>query len=298
MTIWNDQFNSIWIDELIYQANVLGQRSDTGFKKSGFIAALAKLNQSPGLKKPFSMPQLRSRNEVKIGEFSIVHKMATSSGMGWEDTTCRVICTDTTWEAFFAQNSNPKVKKWQNKTFPLYHKCCELYAKTLATGNMTISSAQPYQSQNFESNSFSDDDGYGGSYNTDSRTKAPDNEPEDRQQPSTMHKRPLPASSEDDTLKPNISLASRIVAVFEKYDKTAEEEMKLLSKLVNAPTSAPSELSHSERALLLLQSEFTSRLSTDDLAIAFEVMENPVKATMFLRMEGELMRQIRALERA
>ncbi|CAK5108635.1 unnamed protein product [Aphanomyces euteiches] len=104
MTIWNDVLDKIWIDELLHQANVLGQRSDTGFKKCAFLAALSKLNQSPGLKKPFTMAQLRSRNEVKKGEFSIVHKMATASGMGWEDSTCRVICTGTTWDAYFEEN--------------------------------------------------------------------------------------------------------------------------------------------------------------------------------------------------
>ena len=93
MTIWSDALDTIWIDELIHQANVLGQRSDTGLKKAAFTAALVKLNRAQGLKAQFTMAQLRSRNEVKKAEFMIVHKMATTSGMGWEDENCRVVCT-------------------------------------------------------------------------------------------------------------------------------------------------------------------------------------------------------------
>ncbi|KAG9408297.1 hypothetical protein AC1031_021537 [Aphanomyces cochlioides] len=301
MTIWNDYLDAIWLNELLYQVNVLGQRSDTGFKKSAFSAALSKLNHTPGLNKPFTMAQLRSRNEVKKVEFSIVHKMASAFGMGWEDSTCRVVCTDTTWEAYFAENTNPKVKKWQNKSFPLYHKCCELYGKNLATGNMALSSNQPNTSCPSAAAIFSDDDDIDGNISPDSSNEDINgqNGYNSDNTSARLKRRPPPLPVEIHT-KRNKSLASRMTNVFEKYEATAEQELKLLANLVQ-PQPVSSILSSSERALILLQSEFADQITTDDLAIAFEVMENPMNASLFLHMEGEaryvwLMRQIRVLK--
>ncbi|CAK4186151.1 unnamed protein product [Aphanomyces euteiches] len=293
MTIWNDVLDKIWIDELLHQANVLGQRSDTGFKKCAFLAALSKLNQSPGLKKPFTMAQLRSRNEVKKGEFSIVHKMATASGMGWQDSTCRVICTGTTWDAYFEENKNPKVKKWQNKTFPLYHKCCELYGKTLATGSMVFSTVGTNERHQAAATvCMSDDDDFSFSREWVSRDDETDQIPNDDVgnydgEASDRRKRPSP-SPEIISNKRNKSLASKM---------TAEQELKILAHLVKPPEETV-QLSVSERALLILQEDFGAKLTTDDMAIAFEVMENSTKARLFLHMQGEvrdvwLRRQIR-----
>ncbi|KAH9078494.1 hypothetical protein Ae201684P_019579 [Aphanomyces euteiches] len=248
MTIWNDVLDKIWIDELLHQANVLGQRSDTGFKKCAFLAALSKLNQSPGLKKPFTMAQLRSRNEVKKGEFSIVHKMATASGMGWEDSTCRVICTGTTWDAYFEENKKPSFSR-------------EWVSRDDETGQIP-------------NDDVGNDDG----------------------EASDRRKRPSP-SPEITSNKRNKSLASKMVNVFERYEETAEQELKILAHLVKPPEETV-QLSVSERALLILQEDFGAKLTTDDMAIAFEVMENSTKARLFLHMQGEvrdvwLRRQIR-----
>lgn len=89
---------------------------------------------------------------------------------------------------------------------------------------------------------------------------------------------------------------------FERYEETAEQELKLLASLVNPQVDIDT-LSPSERALIVLQTELDTSLTTNDLAIAFEVMENPTKATLFLKMQDDvrlvwLMRQIRAQDKA
>ncbi|CAK4476952.1 unnamed protein product [Aphanomyces euteiches] len=307
MTIWNDDLDKIWMDELINQANVMGQRSDSGFKKAAFMAALAKLNKAPGLKQPFNLKQLRSRNDVMKGEFSMVHKMVNTSGMGWEEATCRVVCITTTWDAFFANGANPKTIIWRNKSFPLYHKCCELYAKTLATGNVVISTTGVDTSGDSRGNIVIREDECSDTNENYADTNGSRDEPDisDISDPVRRSRRPAPDDDIDSkSIKKSRSLAQSMVQVFEKYEETASEELEILKALVPRPSSNlplhTEVLSPSERTLLILQDEFTDNISTDDMAAAFEVMENTTRASLFLHMRGEvrfvwLMRQIRAL---
>ncbi|ETW04846.1 hypothetical protein H310_03969 [Aphanomyces invadans] len=123
---------------MIHQANVLGKRSNNGFKKEAWVAALAKLNEVPDC--AFTMLQLKSRNTAIKERFSLLSRMANASGMRWERSRSLVVCVSTTWDAFLA-GKGKDMERWKNKPFPLYDLCEVLYEGTLATGVYAQSSS-------------------------------------------------------------------------------------------------------------------------------------------------------------
>ncbi|KAG9406917.1 hypothetical protein AC1031_003243 [Aphanomyces cochlioides] len=147
---------------------------------------------------------------------------------------------------------------------------------------MALSSNQPNTSCPSAAAIFSDDDDIDGNISPDSSNEDINgqNGYNSDNTRARLKRRPPPLPVEIDT-KRNKSLASRMT----NFNLSQHRRF----------------LSSSERALILLQSEFADQITTDDLAIAFEVMENPMKASLFLHMEGEarfvwLMRQIRVLK--
>ncbi|CAK4685840.1 unnamed protein product [Aphanomyces euteiches] len=141
MTLWTEELDKIWLNEMIHQAHVLGKTSNTGFKKEAWRAALDNLNKTPECS--FKMEQLKSRHTNLKAAFSVVSKMANTSGMSFERSTCRVECLTTTWDAFLLGKSDD-IKKWKNKPFPLYDLCERLYHGTLAQGAYVVSSASSF----------------------------------------------------------------------------------------------------------------------------------------------------------
>ncbi|CAK4609266.1 unnamed protein product [Aphanomyces euteiches] len=204
-----------------------------------------------------------------------------------------------------SNGANLKTTIWRNMSFPLYHKCCELYAKTLATGNVVISTTGV--DTDSRGNIVISEDECSDTNENYADTNCSRDEPDisDISDPVRRSRRPAPDDDIDGkSIKKSRSLAQSMVQVFEKYEETASEELEILKALVPRPSSNlplhTEILSPSERALLILQDEFTDNISTDDMAAAFEVMENTTKASLFLHMRGEvrfvwLMRQIRAL---
>ncbi|KAF8871548.1 Myb/SANT-like DNA-binding domain-containing protein [Infundibulicybe gibba] len=55
------------------------------------------------------------------------------SGFGWNDTLCIVTASDEVWDAVL--KSNPNLKKWRKKPFPLYDDMHDLVVGTVATGD-------------------------------------------------------------------------------------------------------------------------------------------------------------------
>ncbi|CAK4181663.1 unnamed protein product [Aphanomyces euteiches] len=131
MTLWTQELDQVRLNEMIHQANVLGKRSNSGFKKEAWAAALKKLNMKTNCS--FTMPQLKSHNATMREHYSIISTMSDASGMGWESERCMVVCLDTTWDAYLATKPK-KYQQWKNKPFPLFHLCESFYKGTLATG--------------------------------------------------------------------------------------------------------------------------------------------------------------------
>ncbi|ETV86767.1 hypothetical protein H257_01850 [Aphanomyces astaci] len=70
MGIWTDELDKTWLEELVHQAVVLGNKSNSGFKKEAWTA-------------------LKSRYDTIKGMYGVVVKLANSSG--W-DGVIKVPC--------------------------------------------------------------------------------------------------------------------------------------------------------------------------------------------------------------
>ncbi|CAK4645709.1 unnamed protein product [Aphanomyces euteiches] len=155
MGIWNDELDKAWLKELVHQAIVLGKRSHSGYKKEAWIATLKVLNI--GRELPFTIQQLKSRHDIIKGAYSVIAKIANSSGMGWESTTCRVECQSTTWEAFLQDKPN-QWGSWRSKPFPQFEYCEALFGRTLARGLNVVSSVPTATNVEFEMKEESSDE--------------------------------------------------------------------------------------------------------------------------------------------
>ena len=90
-------------------------------------------------------------------------------------------------------------------------------------------------------------------------------------------------------------MASKLSSDFASIQDSARKELELLTEALRSEKKNDAETS--EKAVHVLQREFCDILTVDDMVFAFEVMENSMRAAMFLCMEGThrhawLMRQI------
>ena len=111
-----DVGDQAWVNELIHQANVLGKRTQNGFKTEAWKACVAKLKES-GLTR--TVEQLKERfryvsqtllcyivfiKEITIqlkNRFAVYYHLNNKSGWGWDDAT--------------HTPTNPDDKAWEEK---------------------------------------------------------------------------------------------------------------------------------------------------------------------------------------
>ncbi|RLO05139.1 hypothetical protein DYB28_009058 [Aphanomyces astaci] len=65
MGIWTDELDKTWLEELVYQAVVMGKKSHSGFKREAWSEVLKKLNNTHNLER--TMAQLKSRYDTIKG---------------------------------------------------------------------------------------------------------------------------------------------------------------------------------------------------------------------------------------
>ncbi|KAG9414975.1 hypothetical protein AC1031_008392 [Aphanomyces cochlioides] len=292
MVLWNDELDKLWFNELIRQFGQVGKRANSGYKKEAWKAALKALNDGSDV--VFTQSQLRSRHDILKKTFRVVSSMANASGMGFEAETCKVVASDEGWEIFLRGKSN-EVKKWRGKSFPCHFLCHALFNGTLSTGAFSISSGQiaseglrilsspqfrgfdevendyePTQESQQSSQSFDLEQQAKESQNTSDNLSK-------RRAPSTV----IPGKRQ------RSSLGSRMIQEMKETKEMVHEQASQMTRaLLDNACGVSSHLTPSEKAVNVLQDEFQRSLDEEDLVLAFEVMENPTKAAMFLQMKG------------
>ena len=111
MVLWTAELDTLWLEELVAQTQLLGKRARSGYKKEAWVAALKKINKDRF--PPFKMSQLKSRHDAIKGMYGVISSIINTSGMGWEASTCRVLCTDSTWDHFLA-GKPPSYRVWKS----------------------------------------------------------------------------------------------------------------------------------------------------------------------------------------
>ncbi|KAH9117254.1 hypothetical protein AeMF1_008950 [Aphanomyces euteiches] len=287
MTLWTDELDTIWINEMIHQANVLGKRSNCGFKKEAWLSALAKLNDHPGCK--FNMMQLKSRNTTLKEKFSLVWSMANASGMGFERSRSLVVCISTTWDAFL-QGKSEEIKKWQNKPFPLFTLCEVLYAGSLAKGKHVLSSTTPISRTHYcDAGSDEEDTTIQENANDQDESDA-SNEPTDDAQHGTGLQPEKRRRVSDDYSSPKRlrqSAATVLANELRSQSENIAKELAVFSKAIVAPSSKNMD-NTVELAIGILQTDFEFLMEEDDMLKAIDVLAISQKAKLFLKLQGSL----------
>ncbi|RHY60489.1 hypothetical protein DYB38_004383 [Aphanomyces astaci] len=277
MTIWNDELDAVWINEMIHQANVLGKRSNSGFKKEAWATALSKLNAVPD--SAFTMLQLKSRNTTIKERFSLLWRMANASGMGWERSRALVVCVSTTWDAFLVGKSKD-MARWKNKPFPLYDLCEVLYKGTPAKGTHAQSSTSMTTTVSVDDAEIEDVE----------RGLPSDHSDDDGNNISTCDtassKRPCP-DSDSPPRRVRRSAASMMANELKAQSESISKELAMFATALqgNSDNSGSTDV---EAALEILQDEFDSTLDENEMLKAIDVLATEVKAKVFMRLRGTL----------
>ncbi|KAF0702894.1 hypothetical protein AaE_015646 [Aphanomyces astaci] len=295
---WTDEKDATWMTEMIHQVVVLGKCANSGFTKEAWQAALSKLNIEHRVN--YTKVQLKARNAEMKKQYAQVSQMVHTSGIGFDAATCRFLCTEGSWQHFL-EGKPRRWALWETKRFPQYLHCQQLYDGTLATGDSIENGDDQHSDANID-NDVAD---------MDFMDNISDNSEASLVELSSGKpaKRRVRASGAGLSKRVRPSFTSTTTAQLKQLQDYGHHEM---SVFVNAlkdnvlPTTShgmhdASPYAASEMALDRLQSDFGAILSLDDIVIAFEVMEDLKKATLFLRMSGEvpevwLKRQILSLK--
>ncbi|KAG9410810.1 hypothetical protein AC1031_018833 [Aphanomyces cochlioides] len=306
MTLWTDELDTIWINEMIHQANVLGKRSNSGFKKEAWTAALAKLNAAVEPGSAFTMLQLKTRNTSLKEKFSVVWSMANSSGMGFERSRSLVVCISTTWDDFLAGKSD-EIKKWKNRPFPLFDLCEVLYSGSLARGKHVLSTNMPItqtptiwnNSDDDASNQVSDLDENQengpmhanfsskvfdqGAYHDQDNHDSPHYSNTDRRH--SKRRRTTQEESPPKRVRP--SSATVLASELRSQNGSLSKELHIFSKALMGENVDGSE-SKVEMAISCLQDEFEGLLEDEETLTAIDVLAIESNAKIFLKLKGSL----------
>ncbi|ETV67532.1 hypothetical protein H257_16263 [Aphanomyces astaci] len=304
MTPWTQELDQVWLNEMIHQANVLGKRSNSGFKKEAWGEALKKLNLKPGCS--FTMAQLKSHNATLREQYSIISTMAEASGMGWESDRCLVVCLDTTWDAYLSTKPK-KYQQWKNKPFPLFHLCESLYKGTLATGkgSRVAGSLQKRTSSTVSEDGHSDTNAdmlpvvdfgqhvprpyFDLDYSdNDEVVTTNDGLPSPLAHEQSSSRRAPPSPRSPPPKRHRGSLGGDMLAEMKKQKEETATQFDLLCGLLqSSPKTASKELTRTEQAVGILQSEFAS-MPMQRLVAACDVFEIESNASVFLQLKGDL----------
>ncbi|KAH9168344.1 hypothetical protein AeNC1_017945, partial [Aphanomyces euteiches] len=113
--------------------------ANSGFKREAWIAALLKLNSTHNIK--YNVQKFKARHAELKKQYSTVSQMVKTSGIGFESSTCRFVCTEGSW-SHFLRDKPKKWSLWETKRFPQYPLCQALYDGTLATGEFVCASTE------------------------------------------------------------------------------------------------------------------------------------------------------------
>ncbi|KAG9404784.1 hypothetical protein AC1031_004989 [Aphanomyces cochlioides] len=289
---WSEDKDTTWMTEMVYQVVVLGKRANSGFKKEAWQAALTKLNLEHNVN--YTKVQLKARNAEMKKMYAQVSQIVTTSGIGFESSTCRFVCTEGSWQHFLI--GKPKRwALWETKRFPQYPLCQKLYDGTLATGEYASSSTNPNRGQDGNDSICSpretfehcnSDDGNNGMNLLESDTSEDEALPQERTSKRNQKRAPTGSGT---VKRHRPSMASAMVSEMQLFRESGQNEVaQIVNAIKDASCQQSTTLSASEKAVDLLQSAFNTMLTLDEIAIACEIMEDNKKTALFLRMNNEV----------
>ncbi|CAK4492390.1 unnamed protein product [Aphanomyces euteiches] len=202
-------------------------------------------------------------------------------------------CTEGSWKHFLFGKPQ-RWALWETKRFPQYPLCQKLYDGTLATGEYASSSTAPAQTQHdADCSSIPESVDHGGSevnFNNHEllESECCEEEPSPVRKSSKRSAATLPKGSGTvKRLRP--SMASAMVSEMQQFRESGQNEItQIVNALKDNFSQQPMVLSASEMAVDQLQQDFDTVLGLEDMAIACEIMEDNVKASLFLRMKSDV----------
>ncbi|CAK4898342.1 unnamed protein product [Aphanomyces euteiches] len=290
MTLWTQELDQVRLNEMIHQANVLGKRSNSGFKKEAWPAALKKLNMKTNCS--FTMPQLKSHNATMREHYSIISTMSDASGMGWESERCMVVCLDTTWDAYLATKPK-KYQQWKNKPFPLFHLCESFYKGTLATGKGDrVAGNLNHRATSYISDDCQSEAKQDALLDVDFGQHRPrpefDLDYSDRDDSMASSRRAPPSPQSPPSKRHRGALGSDMLVEMKKQKEDTATQFEVLCGLLkSSPSGASKTLTRTEQAVGILQTDFEA-MPMHRLVAACDVLEVEANASVFLQLKGEL----------
>ncbi|CAK4217616.1 unnamed protein product [Aphanomyces euteiches] len=253
---WTDDKDATWLKELYHQVHVLGKRSDSGFKKEAWNAALVKHNGEHRVS--YNKDQLKARHNELKKQYSVVSSMLKTSGIGFDGQP-------ESWAV------------WESKQFPNYLLCNELWGGTVATGEYASSSSAP----RIQTVAISDPDDEREAPSLVEDDVVEDNIDDEQNDLREGKKRRLAPGGSKSVPRDRESLGSIFLAEIRGMKESGEREVNALADVLRISKSQ-------EGAAKVLQRELEGILDDDDLLIGMDVLENPTKASCFLQLSGQL----------
>ncbi|KAF0748086.1 hypothetical protein AaE_007475 [Aphanomyces astaci] len=291
---WTEEKDSTWMVEMIYQSKVLGKSSHSGFKREAWLAALVKLNREH--KVNYSMQQLKARHAEMKKQYAQAVQIIKTSGVSFETTTSRFICLEGSWSHFLLGKPS-KWALWQTKRFPQFKHCQELYDGTLATGEFALSTIEPPTqpsvqdsdqtepwNEGFDLNGDDDDLPQGLPFALNSQD-INDNENQLSEDEQPKKKKSRSSAGDMPVKKGSKSVGAAMISELKELRQSGKADVALLIEgLTGGKTK---ERCPVEVATDALQDDFDDILDGEEMSFAYEVIEDPAKATQFVRMRGE-----------
>ncbi|ETV90756.1 hypothetical protein H310_14494 [Aphanomyces invadans] len=287
MVLWTHELDCVWLEELLHQSVMFGKRARSGYKKEAWVSALQKINADRVL--PFKMSQLKSRHDAIKSMYGVISRIVNTSGMGWEATTCRVLCNETTWDHFLA-GKPPSFAIWKDRPFPQYDLCQQLFEGTLATGRFASTSTTVTPFAPPQTSSASDDDGQDnddqgndvdldGSVHSDATVQEPNSGQRKRRQAAPQN------DSGGSKRRHRASAASGMTEQFKAQNEIAPKELELYSQVLATTKTNETE---AVPALDILQDEFEHVLSLENMVTAVEILESSDRSRTFVHLKGRV----------
>ncbi|KAF0727599.1 hypothetical protein Ae201684_014426 [Aphanomyces euteiches] len=277
MTSWTHELDLIWINEMIHQGDVLGKRTNNGFKKEAWKAALDKLNRRDDCN--FTMLQLKTRNTSLKEKFGLIHRMANSSGMGFERATSKLICISTSWDAFLEGKS----EEMKNS---LWWLACTRKSRSLF--------CQPNSwPDNWSSEEEKDDGGEQVDDCNDDDDAAPSESNEMTQQDTDLAsssggtKRRRQSSGRSPPKRIRQSAATVLASVLKDQGENLSRDFECFADKILGKNNEAHE-SKTEVAIDVLQSDLDHVLDESEMLGAIQVISSEDKAKIFLKLRGRI----------
>ncbi|KAF0740483.1 hypothetical protein Ae201684_004216 [Aphanomyces euteiches] len=243
---WNAEKDAYLIKFLLRQKDA-GKQSDSGFKKEAWTAILAKFN------KHFSVvhdkEKIKTRHNQLKADWKLFQSLKDDSGFGWDAEKQRPTASDNVWEERMASATKPvqtKLKQIQRNGMDNQDALGELFGGTMAMGTFPQIVMSRIVSTLLRQ-----------LLNMARISPVPSNHKKKKIEPLRVRN------------TPGVAIAKSIEALVQIEKSNSMQRTAALSLA-------------STQAINLLNFEYASSMNYDDLAIAFDIMLDPVKAELFV----------------